>query len=683
MSEPLRGFETYGVVFAGKSGNQAYGSCPFCGKENKFYANVNNLLWDCKRCGKKGNFSAFLNAVYESAVEDLTEFRLKKLSIDRKLPIKALALWKFGMCGNKYILPIRNEKGFIQDLRSYTLGSKMKGTAGCAVGLLGIENLIKAPAEYPVYLCEGEWDAIAFSWLLKFLDTNAVVVGVPGANTFKAEWIPFFAKRNVYVCYDNDLAGRQGELILQNRLTGTAKSLQYLHWPIEFPEGYDIRDIISERAIKLKKPNLTYVNIRSYFKSNPRDIKIEETSLALTQDISHKPLVKITIQEVFTTFKKWLFIKDFRGIQISLATLVSNEMEGDPLWMFLVSSPGGSKTEILQSCSKCPSTYVTSSLTSHSLISGSSFIQGRDPSLLPQLHGKTLVIKDFTTILTKREQEKEEIFGILRDVYDGSSSKVFGNGIKREYISHFSILAAVTPRIHELSVEHQGFGERFLKFSLGDNLYHPYEESMIHRSIKNVGFEISMRAELADIVSKFIAYQNCLVKKFNPKMPSNIEDKLINLSMLGARMRGNVSRDKYRSDIMTSKPAAEYGTRLAKQFTKLMKSLAYLEERREINENDYNIAKKVMLDTISQRTEDVLRMLYLNTPTINDTLKTREVAAKTKYTMSTTSHILADLDILGIVVKTGKLNVYEWTISEHLRELIHKAEIYKDESINK
>ena len=54
--EKLNGFKNHGIIFKGTSGNQAYGNCPFCGKENKFYANQENGLWDCKVCGLKGNF---------------------------------------------------------------------------------------------------------------------------------------------------------------------------------------------------------------------------------------------------------------------------------------------------------------------------------------------------------------------------------------------------------------------------------------------------------------------------------------------------------------------------------------------------------------------------------------------------------------------------------------------------
>jgi ribosomal protein L37AE/L43A len=672
----LRGFESYGVVFAGKSGNQAYGNCPFCGKENKFYANTTNFLWDCKVCGKKGSFNTFLSEVYKKSLENMSEGFLKKLSIDRQLPLKALHPWKFGRYGSRYVLPVRNEKSFIHDLRTYVIGQKIKSTAGCNVGLLGIEKLILAPMDDPVYVCEGEWDGIALQWLLIFLKLKGVVVSVPGAQTFKREWGIFFQDRHVYCCYDHDEAGRKGELVAQDRLTGVAKSLSYLHWDIELPDGYDIRDVIVEKAIRQQKPRFTFNQlIKAKFKDTPRDVAKSQVPEVVITEKTPEPK-RVLIKDVYAVFGKWLYIKNFGGIEVSLATIVSNELEGDPLWMFLVSSPGGSKTEILQSSNRCPNVYVMSTLTSHSLISGAHFHNGKDPSVLPELHQKTLVIKDFTPILTKKEVERDEIFGIFRDAYDGSITKVFGNGQRRTYICHFSILAGVTSRIHELAHEHQSLGERFLKYSLGDNIHHDYEVEMMNRAANNVGSETVMRKELSEVVFEFMAHQVWQTRQFKPSLPPEIQSKLIRLAQFGARMRGIVSRDRYRSDIMTSKPAAEYGTRLVKQLVKLMKSSALINGRKIIDSHDYEIAKKVMIDTIPQRIEDIVRCLHRNCPTINDTMKTKEVARETKYTIGTVSHVLADLDILGVVTKTGKQNIYEWTVSQYIRDLIKQAEIY-------
>ena len=107
-----------------------------------------------------------------------------------------------------------------------------------------------------------------------------------------------------------------------------------------------------------------------------------------------------------------------------LATVVAHNYPGDPVWLFLVGAPGSAKTEIIRTL-RTSKTYSLSSLTQHTLISGLK-TKGDDPSLLPKLDGKVLVIKDFTTVLSGRRDVRTEICGQLRDIYDGFCEKSFG-----------------------------------------------------------------------------------------------------------------------------------------------------------------------------------------------------------------------------------------------------------------
>ena len=73
---------------------------------------------------------------------------------------------------------------------------------------------------------------------------DAVVVAVPGANTFKEEWVEFFAGRSVYLLYDNDHAGPGGIRIATERLASASvlPSVYALAWPEGSPK--DIRDCV-------------------------------------------------------------------------------------------------------------------------------------------------------------------------------------------------------------------------------------------------------------------------------------------------------------------------------------------------------------------------------------------------------------------------------------------------------
>ena len=71
--EKLKPFECHGVEVASTIGNQFIGNCPFCGKEQHFYANRDTGLWDCKACGEEGNVLTFLETIAEMFHQDTTE----------------------------------------------------------------------------------------------------------------------------------------------------------------------------------------------------------------------------------------------------------------------------------------------------------------------------------------------------------------------------------------------------------------------------------------------------------------------------------------------------------------------------------------------------------------------------------------------------------------------------------
>lgn len=676
----LPAFSLWGFKQQGSQGVQAYGECPFCGKPKKFYVNTKSGLWDCKVCFAKGNYLQFLGLIAKKNEKQLSNSSIKALRKERGLPYEAFQNFGIGISGSTYTIPVYSENGNVQDLRRFKLGSKMRASIGCEIGLWGLNRLSKMQdSSAPIFLCEGEWDGIAMSWLLKTLQKPGVVVAVPGAGIFKNDWVRYFNKRVVYVCYDNDDAGRQGEIIVHDRLKDTARVLNYLHWPTIKPDGYDIRDIVSLKAFKGKKPKKTWKVLNSFFVPTPR--KYEDVHRNKNIVVSGEEVIaEIKLEQVFEVFKKWLYLKNTDGIEIMLSTVVANKIQGDPIWMFLVAPPGSAKTELIQSLNDCQVVHAVSSLTPHSLISGSPHTGGKDPSLISTIKDKVLSIKDFTTIMQMRDSERDEIFGILRDAYDGTCSKTFGNGITRSYKSKFGIIAGVTPVIYHLDAQSQSLGERFLKFSIEANLKHEKESAIIDTAIGNINQETAMRSELCDIVRKFIEWTYYKMADLPtdklPTLPQEIKEDIVALVKFGARMRGTVSRDKYRTEMINARPSSEIGSRLGKQLAKLTQAIAIVNGRNTVDFHDYDLVKKCMMDTISQKIEDVVRCLHEECPTQDDSINTKAVSVKTKYPQSTVVRTLQDLTMLELVRRVGGANKAEWTLTKYSRSLIKKANIY-------
>lgn len=685
----LRIFETHGVEFAGARGDEFYGVCPFTGKEDKFYVNSKTWLWDSKTAGMSGNISKFLQEVSDEYKTNLTDGLRQQLSHHRKLPTSVFGTWDVGWNGSHITIPIRDIDGRYVDIRMYDLKKRqMRSTAGCHVGLLGAHAL-KTRLTEPVYVCEGEWDAMALAWLLKKNDADGIVVGVPGAGIFKKEWIKWFASRRVHALYDHDEPGRKGEQMLSTRLNSVVKALAFAHWPEELPTGFDVRDWIIH-GIRRRALSGCLIKLQKLFHQKPRRAGNTHTTqsgkiirlIGKSAVVHERPDAIPTLDDVHRIYQKWLHLPNTDAVDVMLATALSQRMDGPPVWLFLVGPPGGAKTITMAGLSAYDQSYSTSSLTAHALISGANWQGQADPSLIPRLDGKILVIKDFTTVLNLRDDEKEQIFGILRDAYDGTCGKIFGNGVERTYKSRFTIIAAVTPKIYELGSRHAALGERFLKFRMGDNLDHHEEDKIISRAIDNVDQDQQMKDELTGVASPFLQFG--FENLESPDLDSKLHQRIIKLAQFGARLRGNVSRDTYNGEMMTGRPFAEVGSRLGIQLAKLARALAIIRSKSTVGASEYALVKKVMLDTISQRSEDVVRVLYQRDMSKNGhrtSLTAAEIAEHTRYPMTTVRRLMDDLNLLNVIQRNGASGSgfkHTWTLSAYVTKTIKESGVYED-----
>jgi hypothetical protein len=296
-----------------------------------------------------------------------------------------------------------------------------------------------------------------------------------------------------------------------------------------------------------------------------------------------------------------------------------------------------------------------------------------------------MIIKDFTSILSLRDTEKDEIFGILRDAYDGKCGKEFGNGVVRNYESRFTMLAAVTPSIYALSSSHTALGERFLKFAVSDNLNHDDEQAIVSRAIDNIDVEGRMRKEMAEIVQRFISTRTGAIHKATlPSLTPEMKTRIIYLARWGARMRGSITRDGYRNDIVTSRPSAEVGSRLGKQLAKLAQSLAVVHGEATVTNREYRLVRKVMVDTIPQRIEDVLRTIFMESKKPPFAVTSNKLSELTRYPHATIIRLLQDMNVLNVVerVTLGKA-VSGWRLSAYIMGLLNPSDIYRPDAMTR
>lgn len=652
-------FSNYGFTEVTKVGNQSVGDCLFCQREKKLYVNFENGGWDCKVCGKRGFLQHFLELIVKSfSLGNVPGAALEK---DRGIPLDILRAWGIRFDDPDYLIPYKDPKGpGVHSIRTYKLGKKVMAMAGGELGLYG-----DLSRKGDIYLCEGEWDTMAMDWLLRTLNIKACPIGVPGAGIFKEEWKQYFAGRSVIVCYDNDEAGELGERKIWEALKETASTLAFVRWPDDAPNGFDLRDWV-RYGFKLGKPDKCWSALQKLIQPTPRKLRPDEKAATASQEAV---LSQGTAdpKEVEEAYRRWLHLESVDVLSVLFGSAFANRIEGEPIWMFLVDPPGGGKSEMLMSLSEHPTVYATTSLTPQTLISGASF-GGKDPSLIPLLNGKILVIKDFTTIISMHYVQSQEICGSLRDGYDGQTAKNFGTGVRRSYKSRFGILAGVTDKIEMFSTVHASLGERFLRYRITEGEQRVDEETKMLTAILNINNKVRMRQELCSAANRTLNRQ---MPDEVPVVGPEVVKKIIKLARFVSMLRATVERDRFR-DTVQYRPTHEIGTRLALQLSKLGMGMAIYKGRKEVGQEELAILTKVARDTAPERVVNVCRILSgQKTP-----IGAKEIGVFAHLPQSTIFRILDDLHLLRIVKKDYDGVKTSWSLEKEMVTLIDSAGVF-------
>jgi Trp operon repressor len=381
-------------------------------------------------------------------------------------------------------------------------------------------------------------------------------------------------------------------------------------------------------------------------------------------------------EDVYEAYKKYLHIPDTSVIDIIYGAIIANRMDGDPIWLFIVAPPGMTKTEFLQSVSGAKNIKSISKFTTKTLVSGLNY-GGHDPSLLPQLDGKVLVIKDFTAIFGMNIQARDEIFATLRDAYDGSFIGGYGHG-ERNYVSKFGIVAGVTPAVEVYLDGESSLGERFLRYTIKMPKSLKEHIAFLERATGNVAKEKNMREELKKIGTR------CLDYTFAPAdaivISDDIHNKIMHLAIYTATLRATVVRDKFTKEV-THKPFMEMATRISKQLQKLLMGICMFRRTTEATNAEYKIIANLAKGTIPTRIEEVVNLLYkknADSTRGSETFKTDEVVNLVGLPKATCERLSENLVMLKVldVQRTNRF-IPEYRFTEEFTSVIENSGVYQ------
>lgn len=364
--------------------------------------------------------------------------------------------------------------------------------------------------------------------------------------------------------------------------------------------------------------------------------EMDENEFIFTEGYSSvTEIKKVNLVDIHNKYKELLYIEDTNRIDVVLAVALSRKLEGIPIWLIIVGASGDMKSVQLHAV-RDDDTYLLHNLTSKTLVNG---YQNKEkhPDLAPFLDKKLVVIPDMAQLLKLPPVEKGELWGQLRDLYDGYAGKVSGQGSQSRYEGlKVTLLAGSTPAIDAQILVHQDLGTRELIYRTKGN---QNKEKVMKKCFENEELEIEVSEKLREITNTFLR-QTEIRRDF---ISDETIKKIMDISKYITIMRATAEFDQY-SNELRNLVYPEEPTRIAKQLKRLYICLMSLAE-------DYPEERALeILWEIARSSSFPLRIKifeYLLTQEID--LSTSKIAENLKIGKSTAKRELSVFWSLGIV----------------------------------
>lgn len=358
------------------------------------------------------------------------------------------------------------------------------------------------------------------------------------------------------------------------------------------------------------------MNILDLIRSSLTEVKLDEVVTIKPQTCtSFKDLLAIYRQDMSVTQS----LEDCMAI--CMAVHIAVALDGDPLWMYLVSPPSGGKSTICDLlCSDEIHSTPMDSLTG--IVSG----DRKGKHLVPMMQGKCVVVKDGTLLLESNPLQLASVFGELRSIYDGSLVKHFRNGVSASFSNiSFGMIIGITERIYAINMS--SLGERFLHCRL--------ETSREMEKVRNANAVVSILEHTSKTnyegndagdsrsfpkqrayTAGFMGYMHSTLRStvtLRPGYTDEDVDLIQALADMIACSRAQAPRSKeYGSNELLYDARPEASTRVVKQLSRLALCLCYVLGTDHITHQIRVLLTKVALDTAFSGQHTIIRTVALS-----------------------------------------------------------------------
>jgi len=403
---------------------------------------------------------------------------------------------------------------------------------------------------------------------------------------------------------------------------------------------YSLTDFNQLKQLSLSHPTLKqhqkWWKKRSDKKKNQTRISpnVSEASHDLPHDVS---LIQVHAaqQELTSSPHSGDFLELSLAVAVSLPIALRDGTP--PVWLMGVGAPSSDKTETVMSLSQSPDVYLLDTLTENSFISGYLDSSGNPPQdLLAELGGQCLLVKDYTTLFSLKDEVIRRVIGDLQSIYDGAFSRFTGTRGRVAYNTLFSHIGCITPLA--LSNHHRYMamiGGRFLFYRLN-----PLRENEREQGLKILWEDTRRKEKIQNFRRISSGFLHTLLNQTPPiiRETDKQKEEINGLAQLLAHgravittKRGEYIKEGENKTVVYYEPEdvqIEEPFRAAMQLRTLGRSLAWIHGRDYLTEHDMELLRRVVLSTMPVDRASVLALFQEPERLTNEGALTRSLCCE-------------------------------------------------------
>jgi hypothetical protein len=365
----------------------------------------------------------------------------------------------------------------------------------------------------------------------------------------------------------------------------------------------------------------------------------------------------------------WFYDPDIEALRLIYSAVAShNLLSTEPIWPLIIAPPSSGKTSIaVAPLLALENSHLIGSISPKTLLSGKRSKSSRgakdDNSLLHRIGSGLMIMKDFGTFLSMRDNDRNEIMSQLREVYDGEFGRQGGDGNIRPWKGKITIIAAATVAVDRTWSFQHDLGERFTNIRWRA----AYNREAGRFACRQIDNEREVKEETRRLVR---ALFDAIPRVMPPQITDDQKDYIVDLATVVARLRATVVRDGLGKREIIEVGSPEGITRLHKTFSTLARFHALVfGNPSSVGEADMAILRRVVTDAIRPS-----RLAFISAIPIDGDINRGDLHAASGIPIGSIGWIGDELEALGLIEKYSEAES-GYTLSTVLRSILRGSKL--------